>query len=157
MEPLIVWNNPFGVDVPRTEKPGGSFAQAETVQQTFVLMKTPSRRLEDVFRLRLQKTSWSRRTYWPYSKVFRRRLQDVLIKTNIFVLVIHLQDVFKAFWRHLQDVYEMFWKRLQDVFKTSSRRLAKMSSRRFQDVSSSYAVLVNIFSRCLQVGTSGQN
>ena len=82
--------------------------------------------------------------------VFRRRLQDVLIKTNIFVLVIHLQDVFKAFWRHLQDVYEMFWKRLQDVFKTSSRRLAKMSSRRFQDVSSSYTVLVNKFSRCLQ-------
>ena len=46
MEPLIVWNNPFGVDVPRTEKPGGSFAQAETVQQTFVLMKTSSRRLD---------------------------------------------------------------------------------------------------------------
>ena len=28
--PLIVWNNPFGVDVPLTEKPGGWFAQAET-------------------------------------------------------------------------------------------------------------------------------
>ena len=55
--------------------------------------------LEDVFRLRLQKTSW-------------RRLEDVLVKTNIFVLAI----------------------RLQDVFKTSSRRLAKTSSRRFQDV-----------------------
>ena len=26
--PLIVWNNPFGVDVPLTEKPGGLFAQA---------------------------------------------------------------------------------------------------------------------------------
>ena len=73
--------------------------------------------------------------------VFRRRLdqdehiglthtssEDVLIKTNIFILVI----------------------RFQDVFKTSSRRLAKMSSRRFQDVSSSYTVLVNKFSRCLQ-------
>ena len=73
---------------------------------------------QDVF-----KTSWSRRTYSPYLYVFRRRLQDVLIKTNIFVLVIRLQDVFKTFSR-----------RLQDVFKTSSRRLAKMSSRRFQDV-----------------------
>ena len=27
---LIVWNNPFGVDVPLTEKPDGLFAQAET-------------------------------------------------------------------------------------------------------------------------------
>ena len=34
-------------------------------QQTFVLMKTPWRRLEDVFRLRLQKTSWSRRICSP--------------------------------------------------------------------------------------------
>ena len=47
-------------------------------QQTFVLMKT----------------SWSRRIYSPYSYVFRRRLQDVFIEINIFVLVIHLQDVF---------------------------------------------------------------
>ena len=28
--PLIVWNNPFGVDFPLTEKPGGGFAQAGT-------------------------------------------------------------------------------------------------------------------------------
>ena len=28
--PLNVWNNPFGVDVPLTEKPGGLFAQAGT-------------------------------------------------------------------------------------------------------------------------------
>ena len=41
-------------------------------------------------------------------------------------------------------------RRFQDVFKTSSRRLAKMSSRRFLDASSSYTVLVNMFSRCLQ-------
>ena len=27
---LIVWNNPFGVDVPVTEKPGDWFVQAET-------------------------------------------------------------------------------------------------------------------------------
>ena len=27
---LIVWNNPFGVDFPLTEKPGGWFAQAGT-------------------------------------------------------------------------------------------------------------------------------
>ena len=27
---LIIWNNPFGVDVPLTEKPGGWFAQVGT-------------------------------------------------------------------------------------------------------------------------------
>ena len=54
-------------------------------------------------------------------KTSSRRLQDVLVKTNIFVLAIHLQDVFK---------------RLQDVFKTSSRRLAKTSTRRLTKTSS---------------------
>ena len=29
MNPLIVWNDSFGIDVQLTEKPGGSFAQAE--------------------------------------------------------------------------------------------------------------------------------
>ena len=72
---------------------------------------------EDVF-----KTSWSRRIYSPYSNVFRRRLQDVLTKTNIFVLAIHLQDVFKTFCKY--------------VFKASSRRLAKIS--RYQDVFKTY-------------------
>ena len=43
-------------------------------------MKTSWRRLEDVFCLRLQKAS-------------SRRLQDVLIKTNTFGLVIIIQDV----------------------------------------------------------------
>ena len=79
-------------------------------QQKFVLMKTSWRRLEDVFRLHLQKTS-------------SRCFQDVLVKTKIFVLTICLQDIFK-----------MPSRRFQDVFKTSSRRLAKTSSRRFQDV-----------------------
>ena len=46
--------------------------------------------------------------------------EDVLIKTNIFVLAICLQDVLPRL--------------LQDVFKTSSRRLAKRSSRHLQDV-----------------------
>ena len=138
-----------------------------TVQQTFVWMKTSWRRLEDVFRLRLQKTSWRRlqdvliKTNMfaldlPLQKTFSRRLQDVLVKTNIFVLAIRLQDVFKTFSRRLQDVFKTFSRRLQDVlqkrlqdifktssrrfedvFKTSSRRLAKISSRRFQGVPSS--------------------
>ena len=102
-------------------------------QQTFILMKTSWRRPENAFRL----------------------LEDVLIKTNIFTLLIRLQktssrrldqdqyirlghtssrrlqDVFKTSSRRLQDVLP---RRLQDVFKTSSRRLAKTSSRHLQDV-----------------------
>ena len=94
-----------------------------------------------------------------FAFVFRRRLQDVLIKTNIFTILIRLQktssrrldqdqyirlghmssrrlqDVFrrlaKISSKHLQDVLE---KRLQDIFKTSSRRLANASSRHLQDV-----------------------
>ena len=106
----------------------------EYTQQTFALMKTSWRRLSS------------------------SSSEDVLVKTNIFVLAIRLQDVFKTFSRRLQDVlqkrlqdiFKTSSRRFQDVFKTSSRRLAKVSSRRFQDVSSSYAVLVNKFSRCLQ-------
>ena len=95
-------------------------------QQTFVLMKT------------------------SYVFVFRRRLQNVLIKTNMFALALRLQKtswsrpiysswpyVFKTSSRRLQNVFKTCSRRLQDVFKTSSRRLAKTSSRHFQGVSSS--------------------
>ena len=103
-----------------------------STQQTFVLMKTSWRHLGDIFHLRFQKTS-------------SKRFQDVLIKTNIIVLVIRLQDVFKTFSRCLQDVlqkrlqdtFKTYSRRFENVFKMSSRRLAKISSRRFQDVSSS--------------------
>ena len=38
--PLNVWNNPFGVDAPLTEKPGDSFEQAETeLPQSEILSK----------------------------------------------------------------------------------------------------------------------
>ena len=67
---------------------------------------------EDDFHLRLQKTS-------------SRRLQGNLIKTNIFSLVKHLQ---KTSWS--RPIYSS----CSYVFKTSSRRLAKMSSRHLQDV-----------------------
>ena len=95
--------------------------------------------------------------------VFRRHLQDVLIKTNIFAILIRLQ---KTSWRRLdqnhyirlrhtssrcfQDVFKTSSRCLRDVLKMSLRRLAKMSSRCFQNVSSSYTVLVNKFSRSLQ-------
>ena len=100
--------------------------------QTFVLMKTSWGRLEDVFRLRLQKTS-----------------QDVLNKTNIFVLAIRLQDAFNtSSWRFqdsssrlqdifktsYQDVFKTFSKHLQDVLQKRLQDIFKASSRRFEDV-----------------------
>ena len=62
--------------------------------------------------------------------------EDVLIKTNILTLIIRLQDVFKASSR-----------RFQDVFTTSSRHLAKMSSRHFQGV---YHQVVLFLITCFQ-------
>ena len=56
--------------------------------------------------------------------------EDVVVKTNIFVLAIRLQDVLP---RRLQDVLKTSSKRLQDVLK----KVFKTSSRRLQDVSSS--------------------
>ena len=53
-----------------------------------------------------------------------RRLQDVLIKTNIFALVIRLQ---KTSSRRFKGVLQ---KRLQDNFKTSCKVIFKMFSRR---------------------------
>ena len=104
---------------------------------TIILIYNPNRHspwwrhLEDVFRLHLQKTS-------------SRRLQDVLIKTNIFALVIRLQ---KTSSRRLgQDQYirlshtssrrlaKIYSIHLQDVLKTSSGRFAKTFSKRLQDV-----------------------
>ena len=64
--------------------------------------------------------------------VFRRRLQDVLIKTNIFTLLIRLQDVFKkSWWRPIYSswlcVFKTSSRRFQDVFNTSSRRIIKLN------------------------------
>ena len=74
-------------------------------------------------------------------KTSSRRLEDVLVKTNIFVLAIvlprRLQGVFKTSSRRLAKTSS---RHLQDVFKTFWRRLQKVfktSSRRLQDVSSS--------------------
>ena len=122
-------------------------------QQTFFVMKTSWRRLQDVFCLRLQKTYSRRLDQDEYIRLSHTSWEDVLVKTNIFVLAIRLQDVFKTFSRrlpktssrHLQDVFKTSSRRLaktssrplQDVFKASSRPLAKISSRSFQDASSS--------------------
>ena len=96
-------------------------------QQTFVLMKTSSRRLdedeyilinhtssEDVF-----KTSWSRPIYSSWLYIFKtssRRFQDVF-KTSSR----HFQDVFKTSSRRFQDVFKASSRHLQDVFKTNHK------------------------------------
>ena len=92
---------------------------------------TSWRRLEDVFRLRLQKASWRclqdvliKTNMFGLDlrlqKTSSRRLQDVLVKSNIFALAIRLQDVFKT--------------SCKNVFKASSRRPTKMSSRLLQNI-----------------------
>ena len=89
-----------------------------TTQQTLVLMKTSSRRLQDVFGLLLQKTSSedvfrtsSRRLnqdqHNRLGHTSSRRLQDVLQK--------RLQDIFKTSSRHFQDVFKTYSRRFQDV------------------------------------------
>ena len=116
-------------------------------------------RLEDVFRLRLQKTPWRRLDQDEYIHLSHSSSEDVF-KTSWSKPYIHLrhtssrrfQDVFKTFRRRLQDVLrkrlqgifktssrhlqDVLPRRLQDIFKTSSRRLARMPSRCFEDVSS---------------------
>ena len=93
--------------------------------------------------------SWWRRLRYVFNTsfvlVFRRRLQDVLIKTNIFTLAIRLQ---KVSLRHLyQDKYIRFghtssiqdvFKTFTRIFKTSSRRLPKTSSRHLQEILQRY-------------------
>ena len=94
-------------------------------QQTFVFMKTSSRRLEDVFGLRLHedvfKTSWKRLHQDQHIRLGHtssRRLENVFIKINIFVLVIRPQDIFNTSSRCFENVFKTSSRQLQDVFRT---------------------------------------
>ena len=86
-----------------------------------------------VFKRRLQDVLMKTNIFFLIT-VFRRRLQDVLAKTNIFVLFKRLYDVFKASSRRLQGVFKIFSRRLQDVFKISSKRLQEVSQIRLEDI-----------------------
>ena len=93
------------------------------------------------------KTSWRRLLSWSsedvlikiniftlalrLQKTSSRRLQGLLVNTNIFVSAICLQNVFKTFSRCLQDASQ---KRLQDILKTYSRHLQGILPKIFQDV-----------------------
>ena len=77
----------------------------EPSRQTFVLVKTYWRRLEDVL-----KTSW-------------RRLQ-----CNIFCLIRCLENLLKT---SCEEILKTYWRRLEDVF---GRRIANTSWRCLEDV-----------------------
>ena len=102
------------------------------------------RRLEDVFCLRLQKTSSRRLDQDEYVRlsltssedVFKtssRRLgQDQYIRLG-YTSSRRLQDVFKTSSRRLQDIFKTSSRRLQDIFKTPSRRFEEVLLRCLQD------------------------
>ena len=62
--------------------------------------------------------------------------EDVLKTSFVFIFRRRLQDIFKTYWS--RRIYSpnsyVFRRRFQDVFKTSSRCLAKTSSKRLQDI-----------------------
>ena len=79
--------------------------------------------------------------------VFERRLQDVLMKTNIFLLIIRLQktssrplgqDEYIWLIHTSSRVFKTSSRHPQDVFKTSSRSLANTSWKHLQDVLKTY-------------------
>ena len=93
-------------------------------QQTFVWLRC----LEDIFCLGLQKTS-------------SNHSQDVLIKKNVFALVIYLC---KTSWKSPQDVSETPLRRPQDFFKVLTRpqNIFKMSSIQSQDTFKTFSRLL---------------
>ena len=133
-------------------------------QQIFVLMKTSWGRLEDIFRLRLQKSSkcldqneYIHLTHTSLEDVFKtssgrldqdlyirlghtswRRLVNTSSKRPQDVFKTSCKNVFKTSSRCLQDVLNASSKRLQNVFKTSCQDVFKTSwetsSRGFEDV-----------------------
>ena len=112
---------------------------AVSSQQTSVFMKMSWTRLsspssEDVFKMS------SRRFYQDeYIRLTQTSSEDVLIKTNIFVLSYIFKTSSRRL-RRLQDVFKMPWRRLG---KTSSICLAKTSSRHLQHVFKTFRKRVN--------------
>ena len=96
----------------------------DVLKTSFVFVFVFRRRLQDV----LIKTNMFALAL-RLQKTSSRRLQDVLVKTNIFVLSICLQDVFKMSSRHLQDVLQTSSRCLQDIFKTFCKDIFKAFSR----------------------------
>ena len=102
---------------------------------------------EDVFSLRLQKTSWRRLDQDEYVRLTHTSLDDVFKTSSsrstysswsyVFKTSSRrFQDDFKTSSRHLQDVFKIFWERLQDVLSSytvlgntiSKRLLTRLST-----------------------------
>ena len=100
-----------------------------------------------VFRRRLDQDEYVRPSQ-RLQNTSSRRLQGVLIKTNIFVLAIRLKGVFKTSSRRLQDVLP---RRLQHVLKTSSRHFQDIFKTSWQDIfKTSSKLLQDVFQKRLQ-------
>ena len=120
-----------------------------STQQTTALMKTSWKLLsssssEDLFKTssrRLDKDEYVRLSHTSSENIFKWSSRD-LGQTNIFVLVILLQDIFKTcsrrlaktFSRCLKDIFKTSSRCFEDVFKTSSRHLQDILPRRLQDI-----------------------
>ena len=107
------------------------------------VLKTSSEHFFKTSSRRLHQDEYNRHT--PLEDVIRS-LQDVLVNTNIFVLAIHLQEIFKTFSRRLQGVFK---KSCQDVFKTFSRHLQDVLQKHFQDIfKTSRRCLEDVLQKC---------
>ena len=84
---------------------------------------------EDVFRRHLQETSSRCLDQDKYIHLSHRSSENVFVKTNISVLALCLQDVYKTSSRRPQDVLQ---KCLQDIFKTSCKNVFKTSLRHWK-------------------------
>ena len=78
----------------------------ELTQQTFVLTKTSSRRLDQDEYICLSHTS-----------------SEYIFRTSC-----------KSVFKHFQNIFKTFWRCLQEIFKTSLRLSAKTPLRLFKDV-----------------------
>ena len=114
-------------------------------KHSFCWRRLSSSSLKDVFKTslrRLDQDEYVRLSLTSSEDVFKTSSEDVLVKTNIFVLAIRLQ----ASSRRFQDVFKTSSRRFQDVFKTSCKKVFKTSSRRPQDVlKTSSKRLQNVF------------
>ena len=110
-------------------KTDSSKPQLLITQQTFVLMKMSWRLLEDVFRLRLQKTSSRRLDQDEYVRLSLTSSEDVFktssrsLGQDQYICLCHMSS------RRLQDVFKTSSGRLQDIFKTSCKDIFKTFSK----------------------------
>ena len=100
------------------------------------------RRLEEIFCLKLQKTSSRRLDHDEYIHLNHTTSEDVFkmswrrLDEDQYICLGHtsskrLEDIFKTCSRGFQDIFKMS---CQEFLKTSSRRLAKMSSINLQEI-----------------------